>query len=63
MVAHEARLEPAPLGIGRFATLLAWFGVAFQVASILLRTIAAGRLPLSNMYEFSSTFILLAALV
>ena len=31
--------------------------------SILLRTVAAGRLPLSNMYEFSSTFIFLAVLV
>ncbi|MBA3449854.1 MAG: c-type cytochrome biogenesis protein CcsB [Chloroflexia bacterium] len=63
LVAHEASLEPASLGIGRFATLLAWFGVVFQAGSILLRTIAAGHLPLSNMYEFSSTFILLAALV
>lgn len=63
MVAHEASLEPASLGIGRFATLLAWFGVAFQVASILFRTVAGGRLPLSNMYEFSSTFILLAGVV
>ncbi|MBA2598727.1 MAG: c-type cytochrome biogenesis protein CcsB [Chloroflexota bacterium] len=63
VVSHGASLEPASLGIGRFATLLAWFGVAFQGISILLRTIAAGRLPLSNMYEFSSTFILLAGLV
>lgn len=63
MVAHEASLEPASLGIGRFATLLAWFGVAFQVASILFRTGAGGRLPLSNMYEFSSTFVLLAGVV
>jgi cytochrome c-type biogenesis protein CcsB len=63
MVARQASLEPASFGIGRFATLLAWFGVAFQALSILLRTIAAGRLPLSNMYEFSSTFILLAGLV
>ena len=63
IVAHEATLEPASLGIGKFGTLLAWFGVAFQAAAILLRTVAAGRLPLSNMYEFSSTFILLAALV
>ena len=63
LVAHQASLEPASLGIGRFATLLAWFGVAFQVASILLRTIAGGRLPLSNMYEFSSTFVLLAGVV
>ena len=63
MVAHEASLEPASLGIGRFATLLACFGVAFQVASILFRTVAGGRLPLSNMYEFSSTFVLLAGVV
>jgi len=63
VVSHGASLERASLGIGRFATLLAWFGVAFQGISILLRTIAAGRLPLSNMYEFSSTFILLAGLV
>ena len=63
MVAHEASLEPTSLGIGRFATLLAWFGVAFQVASILFRTVAGGRLPLSNMYEFSSTFVLLAGVV
>ena len=30
LVAHEASLEPAALGVGRFATLLAWFGVGFQ---------------------------------
>ena len=63
VVAHEARLEPASLGIGRFGTLLAWFGVVFQALSIALRSIAAGHLPLSNMYEFSSTFVLLAGLV
>jgi cytochrome c-type biogenesis protein CcsB len=63
LVAHEASLEPASLGVGRFGTLLAWFGVGFQALSILLRSVAAGRLPLSNMYEFSSTFILLAGLV
>ncbi len=63
IVAHQASLEPASLSIGRFATLLAWFGVAFQAAAILLRTIAAGRIPLSNMYEFSSTFILLTGLI
>ena len=63
VVGHEASLEPASLGIGRFATLLAWFGVAFQAASILLRTLAGGRLPLSNMYEFSCTFVLLAGIV
>jgi cytochrome c-type biogenesis protein CcsB len=63
LVSHEASFEPAALGIGRFATLLAWFGVVFQALSILLRSIASGRIPLSNMYEFSSTFILLAGIV
>lgn len=63
ILTHSASLEPAPLGAGSIATLLAWFGVVFQGLSILLRTIAAGRLPLSNMYEFSSTFIFLAGLV
>jgi cytochrome c-type biogenesis protein CcsB len=62
IVAHQASLEPASLSIGRFATLLAWFGVLFQAGSIVLRTVAAGRIPLSNMYEFSSTFILLTSL-
>jgi cytochrome c-type biogenesis protein CcsB len=58
-----ATVDPAPLGVGRFATVLAWFGVVFQGLSIGLRTVAAGHLPLSNMYEFSSTFIFLAGLV
>ncbi len=63
VVGRSARLEPGWLGAGRFATLLAWFGVVFQGLSIALRTAAAGHLPLSNMYEFSSTFIFLAGLV
>ena len=63
LVSHQASLEPASIGVGRFATLLAWFGVGFQGASILLRTVAAGRLPLSNMYEFSTTFVFLAGVI
>jgi cytochrome c-type biogenesis protein CcsB len=63
LISHQAGLEPASLGVGRFGTMLAWFGVAFQALSILLRTVAAGHLPLSNMYEFSSMFMLLAGLV
>src|SRR5687767_1347961 len=55
LVSHQATLEPASLGIGRFATLLAWFGVVFQVLSILFRTVASGHLPLADMYEFSNT--------
>ena len=60
---RTAALEPAQLGVGRFGTMLAWFGVVFQGLSIALRTIAAGRLPVANMYEFSTTFIFLVALV
>jgi cytochrome c-type biogenesis protein CcsB len=63
VVGHETSLEPASANLARFGTMLAWFGVVFQAVSILLRTIAAGRLPLSNMYEFSTTFVLLAGLV
>ncbi|MFM9105305.1 MAG: cytochrome c biogenesis protein CcsA [Chloroflexota bacterium] len=48
---------------GRYATMLAWFSVVFQGLSILLRSLAAGRLPLSNMYEFSKTFIFLVVLL
>ncbi len=54
---------PLTDGIGRFGTMLAWFAVAFQGLSILLRSMAAGRLPLSNMYEFSKTFIFLVLLI
>jgi cytochrome c-type biogenesis protein CcsB len=43
--------------------MLAWFSVLFQGLSIALRSVAAGRLPLSNMYEFSKTFIFLIVLV
>src|SRR4051794_29815140 len=51
IVGHETSFEPGSLGAGRFATFLAWLGVVFQGLSILLRSIAAGRVPLSNMYE------------
>ena len=63
VVTPSAQFEPASLGIGRLGTMLAWFGIAFQAISIALRTIVAGHIPVSNMYEFSSTFILLTGLV
>ena len=63
IVGRTAAWEPPALGVGRFGTMLAWFGVVFQGLAIGLRTIAAGRLPVSNMYEFSTTFIFLVALV
>lgn len=48
---------------GQFGTMLAWFAVSFQGLSILIRSIAAERVPLSNMYEFSSTFLFLIGLI
>jgi cytochrome c-type biogenesis protein CcsB len=58
--ANAPRLSEA---FGRYATMLAWFSVIFQGLSILCRSIAAGRLPLSNMYEFSKTFVFLVVLL
>ena len=63
IVGASASLEPTDPAIGQFATMLAWFGVVFQGISLVLRTLAAGHPPLSNMYEFSSTFVFLVGLV
>ncbi|MHB1404916.1 MAG: c-type cytochrome biogenesis protein CcsB [Desulfitobacteriaceae bacterium] len=42
--------------IGQFATLLAIVGLAGNTTAVVLRTIIAGRPPLSNGYEFILTF-------
>lgn len=62
-VSTSSGIPPLSESIGRFGTMLAWFSVIFQGLSILFRSIAAGRLPLSNMYEFSKTFIFLVVLL
>jgi cytochrome c-type biogenesis protein CcsB len=49
-------------GMGRFGTLLLWFGVVFQGLAVLLRTLASGRGPYSNMYEFSLAFVFVVTL-
>ena len=61
-------VEPVPAaafaaGAGGFATMLAWFALVFQGLSVLLRSLAGDRLPISNMYEFSLTFTFLILLV
>ena len=60
---HHAEFGPAAVGIGRYGTLLAWFAVVFEGLAILLRSIVAERLPLSNMYEYSLTFIFALTLI
>jgi cytochrome c-type biogenesis protein CcsB len=59
----SAEFGPGSIGAGRFGTLLGWFAVLFEGMSVLLRTIAAGRGPYSNMYEFSLAFIFAVTLI
>jgi cytochrome c-type biogenesis protein CcsB len=42
--------------LGRYATAAAWIGATFLGSSLLMRSIASGRGPFSNMYEFSTAF-------
>ena len=49
-------------GLGRFGSLLLWFTVVFTALAILLRGLAADRVPISNMYEFSMAFVFTASL-
>lgn len=63
VTATTTEFGPGSLAAGRFGTLLAWFAVVFQGCSVLLRTIAAGRGPYSNMYEFSLAFIFASILI
>jgi cytochrome c-type biogenesis protein CcsB len=56
--ASQAHFEPGSESAGRFGTLLVWFGAFFAFLAVLFRGIAAERVPLSNMFEFSLTFTL-----
>jgi cytochrome c-type biogenesis protein CcsB len=42
--------------VAAYGTLLAYLGLAFISASLVFRTIASGRGPFANMYEFSVAF-------
>jgi cytochrome c-type biogenesis protein CcsB len=59
----SAEFGPGSVGAGRFGSLLAWFGVLFAGLAVVLRSIAAGRGPYSNMYEFSLAFIFALTLI
>jgi cytochrome c-type biogenesis protein CcsB len=59
----SAELLPASSTLGRYGSMLAWFGVTFQLLAVVLRAIAAGRGPYANMYEFSLAFILAVTLI
>lgn len=49
--------------VGMAGTGLLIFGVLFHIASVVVRTIAAGRPPFMNVYEFIMSFTLGFALV
>jgi cytochrome c-type biogenesis protein CcsB len=52
-----AEYSPGSQSYARFGTMLLWFTVILQGSAVLARSIAAGRGPYSNMYEFSLGFI------
>lgn len=58
-----AQFEPGSAGIARFGTLLAWFAALFQGLAVLTRTVASGRGPYSNMFEFSMAFVFVLLVV
>ncbi|MBI3750097.1 MAG: c-type cytochrome biogenesis protein CcsB [Chloroflexi bacterium] len=43
-------------GLATYGTIVAWLGLAFLTAWLILRTIAVGHGPFANMYEFSVSF-------
>jgi cytochrome c-type biogenesis protein CcsB len=63
VVGSTAEFGPRSNTLARLGTTFAWFALGFQVLSVGLRTIAAGRIPLANMYEFSLSFLVLLLLV
>ncbi len=54
--ASKAEVGPGSEAAGRFGSLLVAFAAFFSFLAVLFRGIAADRVPLSNMYEFSLTF-------
>ena len=52
----HAEFSPGSESAGRFGSMLVMFGAFFAFLAILFRGIAAERVPLSNMFEFSLTF-------
>ncbi len=62
VTAQTAEFGPGAESIGRYATMLGWFGVVFQGLAIGFR-IWAAEAPPSNMYEFSLVFVFAVSLI
>jgi cytochrome c-type biogenesis protein CcsB len=63
VTSSKAELVPGSLSAGRYGTVLAWFGMVMAFFAVLTRSIAAERLPTSNMYEFSLSFVFALSLL
>ena len=59
----SAEYSTASESFARFGTMLLWFTVFLTGLAVLTRTIAAGRGPYSNMYEFSLAFVFAITLI
>lgn len=59
---QTAEFGPGAESLGRYATMLGWFGVVFQALAIGFRSWAAEAGP-ANMYEFSLVFVLATSLI
>ena len=59
MLASFHHLASRREAVRRAATVLARVGLGVHVASVVARGLAAGRMPLGNMFEFSSLLALL----
>ena len=55
--------SPGSESFARFGTMLLWFTVFLMGLAVLTRTIASGRGPYSNMYEFSLAFVFAVTLI
>jgi cytochrome c-type biogenesis protein CcsB len=55
--ATRSEFLPGPDAAGRFGSMLTAFGALFAFLAVLFRGIAAERVPLSNMFEFSLVFV------
>jgi cytochrome c-type biogenesis protein CcsB len=55
--ATRSEFLPGPDAAGRFGSMLTVFGAFFAFLAVLFRGIAAERVPLSNMFEFSLMFV------
>ena len=63
VIGSSAEFGPPSSTLARYGTTLAWFALAFQTLAVLFRTVAAGRPPVTNMYDFSLSFLVLLLLV